>query len=91
MKALAILLYAMGNMSLRGIGRILGVSDVAVLKWVRKEAQGLPEPDIPTDVRVVSLDEMWHFLQKKQRNSGSGGPLSQSFFVFFEEIGRAHV
>jgi hypothetical protein len=33
MKALAVLLYGMGNMSFSMIGRLLGVSDVAVLKW----------------------------------------------------------
>ena len=75
MKALAILLYAMGNMSFLGIARILGVSDVAVMKWVRAEAQSLPEPEVPADVVTVSLDEMCHFLEKKHKNSGSGKPL----------------
>lgn len=75
MKALAILLYAMGNMSFLGIARILGVSDVSVMKWVRAEAQSLPEPEIPADVTTVSLDEMWHFLEKKHKSYGSGGPL----------------
>jgi transposase-like protein len=75
MKALAVLLYAMGNMSMLGIARILGVSDVAVLKWIRKEAENLPEPEIPADVGIVTLDEMWHFLKKRQTSSGSGGPL----------------
>ena len=42
MKALAVLLYAMGNMSFNSIGRLLGVSDVAVLKWVRAEAMRCP-------------------------------------------------
>src|SRR3954470_8569252 len=44
MKAMAVLLSAMGNMSFGMIGRILGVSDVSVLRWVRAEAQALPEP-----------------------------------------------
>ena len=44
MKALAMLLYAMGNVSFCSIARILGVSDVAVLNWVRDEARKLPEP-----------------------------------------------
>ncbi|MCP5197145.1 MAG: hypothetical protein H6974_10220 [Gammaproteobacteria bacterium] len=65
----------MGNMSFLGIARILGVSDVAVMKWVRAEAQSLPEPEIPADVATVSLDEMWHFLEKKRKNAGSGEPL----------------
>ena len=44
MKAMAVLLYAMGNMSFGMIGRILGVSDVSILRWVRAEAEALPEP-----------------------------------------------
>ncbi|MGB3613954.1 MAG: hypothetical protein WBA10_09185 [Elainellaceae cyanobacterium] len=77
MKALAILLYSMGNMSFNGIGKLLGVCDVSVLNWVRKEAASLPEPEIAEDVRVVTLDEMHHFLQKKSKNCGSGGHLIQ--------------
>ena len=33
MKALVLLLYAMGNMSFCGIGRVLQVRDVSVLRW----------------------------------------------------------
>ena len=58
MKALAILLYSMGNASFWMIGRLLGVSDVAVLKWVRAEAQSIPEPEVDSDLVVVTLDEM---------------------------------
>ena len=65
MKALATLLYAMGNVSFCSIARLLGVSDVAVLNWVRDEARTLPEPSTKADVVVVTLDEMWHFVKKK--------------------------
>ena len=75
MKALAILLYAMGNMSFCGIARLLGVSDVTVLKWVRKEATRLPQPEVPAEVSLITLDEMWHFLKKNLKSSGSGAPL----------------
>ncbi len=64
MKALAILLYGMGGMSFSMIGRVLGVSDVAVLKWVRAEAAALPEPEVGAGVVRVEVDEMWHFLKK---------------------------
>ena len=72
MKALAILLYSMGNASFGMIGRLLGVSDVAVLKWVRAEAQSIPEPKVDSDLLVVTLDEMWHYVQKKRTSSGFG-------------------
>jgi len=64
MKAMAVLLYAMGNMSFGMIGRILGVSDVSILRWVRAEAEALPEPAVPADVKVLVIDEMWHFVKK---------------------------
>src|ERR1700712_4379610 len=75
MKAMAVLLYAMGNMSFGMIGRILGVSDVSILRWVRAEAEALPEPAIPADVKVLVLDEMWHFVKKSQASFGSGAPM----------------
>ena len=73
MKALALMLYAMGNMSFGSIARILDVSDVAVLNWVRNEARQLPEPAVRAKTVVITLDEMWHFLKKRLASSGFGG------------------
>ena len=74
MKALALLLYAMGNMGFRGIARILGVSNVTVLDWVREAARRVPEPSASAGTVVVTCDEMWHFLKKSLASSGFGGP-----------------
>ncbi|MGI4802917.1 MAG: IS1/IS1595 family N-terminal zinc-binding domain-containing protein [Janthinobacterium lividum] len=76
MKALAVLLYGMGGMSFSMIGRVLGVSDVAVLKWVRAEAAALPEPEVSSSVVTVEVDEMWHFIKKSLPSSGSGVPMT---------------
>lgn len=78
MKALAILMYAMGNMSFSAIGRLLGVSDVSVMRWRRAEAEALPEPEITAEQTIVALDEMWHFLKKRLASSGFGEPLTLS-------------
>ena len=78
MKAMAVLLYAMGNMSYGMIARLFGVSEVAVFKWIRKEAAALPEPVTPAEVEVVQLDEMWHFVDGKKTNAGSGEPSIRS-------------
>ena len=67
MKVLVLLLYGMGNMSFRSIARILKVSDVAVLKWIRAEAAKLPEPERAADVVRLTIDEMWHFLKKTEK------------------------
>ncbi len=76
MKALAVLLYGMGGMGFSAIGRLLGVSDVAVLKWVRAEATALPEPEVSAAVVTVEVDEMWHFLKKSLPSSGFGAPMT---------------
>ena len=76
MKALAVLLYGMGGMSFSMIGRVVGVSDVAVLKWVRAEALALPEPKVGPAVVTVEVDEMWHFLKKNLPSFGSGAPMT---------------
>ena len=81
MKALALMLYAMGNMSFCGIARILGISDVTVLNWVRDTAQRLPEPSVTAGTAgtvIITLDEMWRFLEKKLKNSGFGGRMTLS-------------
>jgi hypothetical protein len=68
MKALALLLYEMGNMSFCGIGRLLQVSDVSILRWARAAALELPEPEMPANVEFVNLEEMHHFIKKRRIN-----------------------
>ena len=76
MKALAILLYTLGNASFGMIGKLLKVSNVAVLKWVRKEAKSLERPTVPSDLKLVQIDEMWHYVNGKKTKFGSGKPLT---------------
>ena len=73
MKALALMLYAMGNMSFRGIARIPGISDVTVLNWVRDAARRLPEPSVTAGTVIITLDEMWHFLEKNSKTLNLAG------------------
>jgi transposase len=72
MKAQAIDLYIFGRMSFCGIAKHLGVSDTTILRWVRTAAKAVPDPEIPADTKNIMIDEMWHFVQKKHRNSGFG-------------------
>jgi len=73
-----VLLYAMGNASYGMIARLSGVSEVAVFKWIRKEAAALPEPTTPATIELVQLDEMWHFVEGKKTSAGSGEPSIRS-------------
>ena len=76
-RAECIQLYLEG-VGFRGISRITGVHHTTVMRWVRKlgddiekfrkhTATGEVEP-----VSIMELDEMWHFVQKKRTNVGSG-------------------
>ena len=74
MKALAVLLYALGNVSQGMIAKLLGVSHVAVYKWVRAAGEGTPAPSATPSSGIVQIDEMWHFVNGKKTRFGSGRP-----------------
>jgi transposase len=73
LKKVAILLYAHFGMSMSGIAKLMGVSNVAVLKWIRKFAESITIP--LSKAAVVLVDEMWHFVNGKKNPYGSGAPL----------------
>lgn len=75
LKAFGIVLYGMCGISMNKIGKLLGVSDVAVLKWVRKEADLVEDNSPHAESKIVMIDEMWHFVNGKKRKFGSGEPL----------------
>lgn len=71
-KLLALHLYASG-LSLRKIGKFIGVSQVAVQKWVQILVPQLcPKLEPEGQVIIMELDEMWHYIKKKKTSSGSG-------------------
>jgi len=73
-KALAVLMYSTGKSSYGMIARLLNVSSVAVYKWIRKTAEQIPAPQVEANLQEVEFDEMWHFIQSKKTNFGSGKP-----------------
>src|SRR3954451_23713533 len=72
MRALAVLLYALGNVSQGMIAKLLGVSHVAVYKWVRAAGEDAPLPSATSSSGIIQLDEMWHFVDGKKTRFGSG-------------------
>ena len=50
------------------IGKIFGVSNVAVLKWVRKEGEKIKAPSPQAQSGIVLLDELWHFVKGKKKS-----------------------
>ena len=73
MKALAVLLYALGNVSQGMIAKLLGVSHVAVYKWVRAAGEDTPAPSATPSDDIVQIDEMWRFVDGKKQAPGLAG------------------
>ena len=74
-KRRALELYLEG-VGFRGIGRLLKVSNVTVLYWIRdlgEKVEALrPKASEKPFCHMMELDEMWHYVGKKKKNFGSG-------------------
>ena len=68
-KFLALYLYLSG-MSMRSIAKLIRVSTTAILKWIRDFSKKYPYETSKKAVKSVEIDEMWHYIQKKQKNTG---------------------
>ena len=55
---------------MRSIAKLINVSTTAVLKWMRDFSEKYPYETAKKAVKAVEIDEMWHFIQKKQKNTG---------------------
>jgi transposase-like protein len=71
-KTLALILYLSG-LSMNMTGKIVGVTAQSVMRWIKEFGEkALKELPIPSGIKAVEMDEMHHFLLKKQKKSGSG-------------------
>ena len=73
MRALAVLLYALGGVSQGMIAKLLGVSHVAVYKWIRAAGEAAPAPSATPSSGIVQIDEMWHFVNGKKQGLALAG------------------
>jgi transposase-like protein len=73
-KALALIMYGSCKASYGMIAKLFKVSRTTVLNWIRTMGKKLPEPEFATDIKEIQMDEMWHFINKKNKKYGSGEP-----------------
>src|SRR3954463_2089021 len=73
MKALAVLLYGLGNVSQGMIAKPLGVSHVAVYKWIKAAGEEAPAPSTTAEDNIGQIDEMWHFVNGKKQGLALAG------------------
>lgn len=65
LKKIAVILHSYCGISMVKIGKMCGVSDVAVLKWIRQAAHNVEPLNPKSDSGVIILDEVWHFVNGK--------------------------
>jgi transposase len=75
LRSFALVLYAVCAVSQEKIGKLFGVSGVAVLKWIKAATDEVSEPVPHAESGIVMLDEMWHYVDGKKTKFGSGAPL----------------
>jgi transposase-like protein len=75
-KALLVLLYAMAKGSRRMLGRVLGIHNTLVYRWVRSFGENLRESDVLGEIKRMEFDEMWRFIGSKKESFGSLRPLT---------------
>ena|SRR6266581_2710425 len=74
-KAAALAQY-MEGVGQRSTERLVGVSHNSITNWVKKAVFGKVLKQTPAaDVEWVEADEMWTYVSKKKRITGSGGLL----------------
>ena len=72
LKRQALILYLEG-LGFRSIGRLLGVSNVSVLNWIRKYGEKLEEIKFEKEpVEVLEMDELHSYVESKKSIVGSG-------------------
>ena len=83
------------GLGFRAIGRVLKVSNVSVLNWIRAAGELVrayhEEKAPPEQVDVIELDEMWHFVGKKKEKYGFGLHWTEQGTVFLtlsQEAGK---
>jgi len=84
-KILAILIYSCAKSSFGQIAKLLAVSDVSVMKWIKEHAKTLPEPEIPEEISDIEFDEFWHFIKKNRKNCGFSGQFA-GFLAKFSDF-----
>mgnify|MGYP005615431223 CR=1 FL=1 len=67
LRALSIVLYGMCGVSMYKIAKLLGVSDVAVLKWIRKEENLIEEALSHAESKIALIDKNVAFCEWKKK------------------------
>jgi hypothetical protein len=66
-KAMLVLLYSLGKASFTMLGRLFDMWPSQVYRWIVREGLTMPEQKIDCAIKEMEFDEMWHFIQEKNK------------------------
>jgi transposase-like protein len=69
----AVRMYADG-INYRRVARLLNVSHVSVINWVKAFVAQLPDAPLPAELHTIELDELFTFIETKKSASTSSQP-----------------
>ncbi len=76
LKKFALQLYLEGN-GFRAIGRVLKVSQVSVMNWIRTFGEMVDNvTELSTPAPIIEMDEIFTYIGEKKTSFGSGQPLT---------------
>lgn len=55
---MAVILYSLGKASFGMLGKIFGFNRSLTYRWIRDEAEKLPEPVVSGEISEMEFDEM---------------------------------
>jgi transposase-like protein len=70
------LTFVCSGLSFRRTALLLGLSPNTVYLWCKQAGEAALLQAKPEQVEIIELDEMWHYVQKKRKNAGSGKRLT---------------
>ena len=83
LKALCVLLYALGKGSYNMLGKLFARDRSLIYRWIREAGLNTQEPAIgggsegqEKPITEIEFDEMWHFIASKKTSFGSSKPLT---------------
>ena len=55
------------GIGIRALSRLFKIGVATVIRWIKEAADKLPVPSVPKKVTVMEIDELSHWINKKNR------------------------
>ena len=78
-KAMCVIMYSLGKVSYNMLAHVFDTWPSLVHRWIAEAGAKVPGPQVPSGIREMEFDEMWHFVGSKKTGFGSSRPLTAAY------------